>query len=97
MDELRIASKASFVSRHLSLQILTSVEVVLAGPINERIAVDQAEGEFGAEFGFTSGLALFDGGHMGLSDADDTMVNATAAMVIHPLLLPVYFDDHSVC
>ena len=87
MDRLRIEPKTFMIGLYLSDQINALIEVVPVDSIHKANPVHKADTDLGAKLRCRSCLAAYDGTDMRLADADNTIVNASASMGVHPLLL----------
>jgi hypothetical protein len=80
-------AKSDSIRFNLADQIDTFVEVVPTDSIHEADAINKTDADLGAKFRIRSGFASFDRTHMRLADTHDAIVNTSAALIIHPLLL----------
>lgn len=94
MYRFRVAAETFPVGFDLGDEITAFVEGVPADGVNEAHTVNQTDTDLGSKFGVRCNLATLNGPNVRLAYADNAVINATAAIVIQPLLLAEHFRDN---
>ena len=94
MYRFRIMAKATAICLRLRYQASRFVVGVPFKPVHKSKTIELAERQLASKLARSGGLASDNRPHVQLADADNPIGYAPAAMVVHPLLLPVQFPNH---
>ncbi len=90
-DHLRIVAVSCLVRFHLTDQILAFVKGI---PAYGNTLAHQTDAELGTKLHWLIQFASHNGAHIGLADADNTVITAMTAITVHlPLLRIQVLDD----